>query len=73
MTTENEATMEIQDDYAPILPDGWADEDDLFDDADDVTDVDTVTSSDAAPDAMDADAAANSDAPTTEPGEDAVK
>lgn len=73
MTTENEATMEIQDDYAPILPDGWADEGDLFDDADDVTDVDTVTSSDAAPDAMDADTAANSEAPTTEPGEDAVK
>lgn len=73
MTTENEATMEIQDDYAPILPDGWADEDNLFDDADDVTDVDTVTSSDAAPDAMDADAAANSETPTTEPGEGAVE
>ena len=73
MTTENEATMEIQDDYAPILPAGWAGEADLSDDPEDGTDVGTATSSDAAPDAMDADAAANSEAPTTELGEDAVK
>ena len=42
MDTNNEATSTYLDEDTPILPDGWADGDDLFTDSDDAAEVDTA-------------------------------
>lgn len=68
MDQTNEVTAEYQEDYAPILPDGWADGMDLFGDADDPTEVGAGLGSSGAPDDAGTTAEAASEAPTTEPG-----
>lgn len=73
MDTNNEATSTYLDEDTPILPDGWADGDDLFTDSDDAAEVDTAAEPGATDTGVAEDAADTDGLPTTEPGEDAAQ
>ena len=73
MDTDNEATSTYLDEDTPILPDGWADGDDLFTDSDDAAEVDTAAEPGATDTGVAEDAADTDGLPTTEPGEDAAQ
>jgi len=73
MDTNNEATSTYLDEDTPILPDGWADGDDLFTDSDDAAEVDTVAEPEATDTGVAENAADTDGLPTTEPGEDAAQ
>ena len=73
MDINNEATITNQEEDIPILPDGWADGDDLFADSDDAAEVDTAAEA-VATDGPDAeDAADATELPTTEQAQDAAQ
>lgn len=73
MDTNNEATSTYLDEDTPILPDGWADGDDLFTDSDDAAEVDTAAEPGATDTGVAEDAADTDGLPTTESGEDAAQ
>lgn len=73
MDTNNEATSTYLDEDTPILPDGWADGDDLFTDSDDAAEVDTAAEPGATDTGVAENAADTDGLPTTEPGEDAAQ
>ena len=73
MDTNNEATSTYLDEDTPILPDGWADGDDLFTDSDDAAEVDTAAELGATDTGVAEDAADTDGLPTTESGEDAAQ
>lgn len=73
MDTNNEATSTYLDEDTPILPDGWADGDDLFTDSDDAAEVDTAAEPEATDTGVAENAADTDGPPTTEPGEDAAQ
>lgn len=73
MDTNNEATSTYLDEDTPILPDGWADGDDLFTDSDDAAEVDTAAEPGATDMGVAEDAADTDGLPTTESGEDAAQ
>ena len=73
MDTNNEATSTYLDEDTPILPDGWADGDDLFTDSDDAAEVDTAAEPGATDTGVAENAADTDGLPTTESGEDAAQ
>lgn len=73
MDTNNEATSTYLDEDTPILPDGWADGDDLFTDSDDAAEVDTAAEPGATDTGVAEDAADTDGLPTPESGEDAAQ
>lgn len=73
MDTNNEATSTYLDEDTPILPDGWADGDDLFADSDDAAEVDTAAEPGATDTGVAENAADTDGLPTTESGEDAAQ
>jgi hypothetical protein len=75
MDTNNEATSTYLDEDTPILPDGWADGDDLFtdSDSDDAAEVDTAAEPGATDTGVAENAADTDGLPTTESGEDAAQ
>ena len=73
MDTNNEATSTYLDEDTPILPDGWADGDDLFTDSDDAAEVDAAAEPEATDTGVAENAADTDGLPTTEPGEDAAQ
>ena len=73
MDTNNEATSTYLDEDTPILPDGWADGDDLFTDSDDAAEVDAAAEPEATDTGVAENAADTDGLPTTESGEDAAQ
>lgn len=73
MDTNNEATSTYLDEDTPILPDGWADGDDLFADSDDAAEVDTAAEPGATDTGVAENAADTDGLPTTESGEDTAQ
>lgn len=73
MDTNNEATSTYLDEDTPILPDGWADGDDLFTDSDDAAEVDAAAEAESTDTGVAENAADTDGLPTTESGEDAAQ
>lgn len=73
MDTNNEVTSTYLDEDTPILPDGWADGDDLFTDSDDAAEVDAAAEPEATDTGVAENAADTDGLPTTESGEDAAQ